>query len=75
MMSNTSTTLSPIKNGCNGNSMSHLCAPIINSYTQQVIRGKRELVQTTMAFIGEQDYDRLDTDDGIIDIKGQHATK
>jgi hypothetical protein len=28
-----------------------------------------------MAFIGEQDYDRLHTDDGIIDIKGQHATK
>jgi hypothetical protein len=28
-----------------------------------------------MAFISEQDYDRLHTDDGIIDIKGQRATK
>jgi hypothetical protein len=28
-----------------------------------------------MAFIGEQHYERLHTDDGIINIKGQHATK
>jgi hypothetical protein len=28
-----------------------------------------------MAFISEQDYDQLHTNDGIIDIKGQHATK
>jgi hypothetical protein len=28
-----------------------------------------------MAFIGGQDYDRLHTDNGIIDIKGQRATK
>jgi len=28
-----------------------------------------------MAFISEQDYDQPHTDDGIIDIEGQHATK
>jgi hypothetical protein len=28
-----------------------------------------------MAFIGGQDYDRLHIDNGIIDIKGQRATK
>jgi len=28
-----------------------------------------------MAFIGEQHYDQLHTNDGIVDIKGKHLTK
>jgi hypothetical protein len=32
-------------------------------------------VQTTIVFVGEYNYERPHTDDGILDIKGQHPMK
>jgi hypothetical protein len=54
-------------------SMSHPCCPIQNLSTQ-VVPGKKLVVQTTMAFIREEDYNQLHTNDGIVDVEGQCVT-
>lgn len=51
-------------------SMSHPCPPIQNLSHKLL----KLVVQTTMAFISEQDYDQLHMDDGIVDIEGQCVT-
>jgi hypothetical protein len=75
MMSNTSATLSSIKNGYNGNFHEPFVCPYLKFIHTTSHSRERQLVQTTMAFIGEQHYEQLHTDDGIINIKGQHVTK
>jgi hypothetical protein len=46
-------------------SMSHPCPPIQNLSHKL----RKLVVQTTKAFISEQDYDQLHTDDRIVDIE------
>jgi len=50
-------------------SMNHLLSPIEDSFTRRVTRRKRPTVQTTIAFIGEHNYERPHTYDGILDIE------
>jgi hypothetical protein len=38
--------------------------------TRQVIQGKRPIGQTTIDFVGEQNYEQPHNDDGILDIEG-----
>jgi hypothetical protein len=50
--------------------MNHPCPLIQNSFTQQDIQRKKLMVQTMLAFVGEQDYDRLHIDDDFLDNEG-----
>jgi hypothetical protein len=74
-MLNMSSTPNQVKIGCSGSFHKPSLSPIQDKTTKQIIWGKRPIVQTTMAFIGEQHYDQLHTNDGIVDIEGQHLTK
>ncbi len=56
-------------------SMNHLPPTIENSSTHQITGGKRPIVQKTIAFVSEHDYERPHTTDGILDIKGQQPPK
>jgi hypothetical protein len=52
-------------------SMSHPCPFMNRNFSrQQITRNKIPIVQTTMAFIGKQDYDQLHIDDVIVNTKG-----
>ncbi len=56
-------------------SMNHLLSPIEDSFTRRVTQRKRPTVQTTIAFVGEHNYERPHTYDGILDVEGQCPTK
>jgi hypothetical protein len=56
-------------------SMNCLWPPIENLSTRQIIQGKRPTIQTTIVFVSEHNYERPHTNDGILDIEGQHPTK
>jgi hypothetical protein len=55
--------------------MNHLWPPIENLSTCQIIQGKRPIVQTTIVFVNEHNYEQPHTNDGILDIEGQHPAK
>ncbi len=55
--------------------MDHLRPPIKNLSTCRVTKGKMPTIQPTITFVGEHNYEQPHTDDGILDIEGQHPTK
>jgi hypothetical protein len=50
--------------------MNHLWPLIEDSSTHQIIQGNGPTIQTTIAFIGEHNYEWPHTNDGILDIEG-----
>jgi hypothetical protein len=56
-------------------SMNNILPPIENSATHWVTQGKRPIVEGTIAFIGEHNYEQPHIDDGILDIEGQRPTE
>ncbi len=56
-------------------SMNRFRPPIENLSTRRVILGERPIVQTTITFMGEYNYERPHTNDGILDIEGWCPTK
>jgi hypothetical protein len=55
--------------------MNRLLPPIEDSSTHWINWGKRPTIQTTIVFVGEHNYEQPHTNDGILDIEGQHPTK
>jgi hypothetical protein len=56
-------------------SMNHLLPPIKDSSTCWIIWKEKHIVQTTIAFVGEYNYEQPHIDDGILDIEGRCPTK
>jgi hypothetical protein len=56
-------------------SMNCLRPHIENLSICQVTQKKRPIVQTTIVFVGEHNYEWPHTNDDILDIEGQHPTK
>ncbi len=46
-----------------------------DSSTHQITQKKRSINQTTIALVGEHNYEWPHIDDGILDIEGWHPTK
>jgi hypothetical protein len=49
--------------------------PTIEFSTRQVTQRKRPIVETTITFVGEHNYERPHIDEGILDIEGWCPTK
>ncbi len=51
-------------------SMNHFRPSIEDLSTCRIIRGKRPIVQTTINFVGEYNYEQPHTNNGILDFQG-----
>jgi hypothetical protein len=55
--------------------MNRFQPPIEDLSTHSFVWRKRPIVQTTIDFVNEHNYERLHIDDGILDTEGQHPNK
>jgi hypothetical protein len=55
--------------------MNPLQPPIEDLSTHQTIQGKKPIIQTTIAFVREHNFEQPHTNDGILDIERWHPTK